>query len=147
MNCSKCILAIFYCTCNPAGLQMNSVCIQCKDFALYKKWQNLFLQLLITPKTYGYAHLRHTSALVHWPILHNIILLQCTCIFVHALYTPEGDSCQNKKLSPFLTLGIALGSSSNLLIMKVVMDYAVGWISPHYILSEALDSFWQLCCI
>lgn len=105
MNCSKCILAIFYCTCTPAGLQMNSVCIQCKDFALYKKWQNLFLRLLITPKTYGFAHLRHTSALVHWPILHNIILLQCTCIFVHALYTPEGDSCQNKKSEPIFNLG------------------------------------------
>ena len=27
MNHSKCMLAIFYCTCTPAGLQMNSMCI------------------------------------------------------------------------------------------------------------------------
>ena len=104
MNCSKCILAIFYCTCTPAGLQMNSVCIQCKDFA-YKKWQNLFLWLLMTPNTYGFAHLRHTSALVHWPILHNIILLLCTCIFCACTVYTRGWFVPEQKPEPIFNLG------------------------------------------
>ena len=145
MNCSKCILAIFYCTCTPAGLRMNSVCIQCKDFA-YKKWQNLFLWLLMTPKTYGFAHLRHTSALVHWPILHNIILLPCTCIFcIYTVYT-RGQFVPEQKTEPIFNLGHCSWKLKQL-IMKVVVDCAIGSISHHYIMSEALNSFWQRYCM
>ena len=129
-------------------LQMNSMCIKCKDFA-YKKWQNfLFLRLLITPKTYGFAHLRHTSALVHWPILHNIILLQCTCrciCYACTVYT-RGQFVPEQKTEPIFNLGHCSWKLKQL-IMKVVVDYAIGSISHHYTMSEALNSFWQRYCI
>ena len=45
-----------------------------------------------------------------------------------------------QKTEPIFNLGHCSWKLKQL-IMKVVMDYAIGSISPHYILSEALDSF------
>lgn len=105
-----------------------------------------FLWLLVTPKTYGFAHLRHTSSLVHWPILHNIILLPCTCIFCACTVYDRGRFLPEQKTEPIFNLGHCSWKLKQL-IMKVVVDYAIGSISHHYIMSEALNSFWQRYCI
>lgn len=88
----------------------------------------------------------HTSALVHWPILHNIILSQCTCIFCACTVYTRREFVPEQKLETIFNLGPCSWKLKQL-IMKVVVDYAVGSISHHYIMSEALNSFWQLCYI
>ena len=133
---------------HPCRSYRWTACASSVKIFAYKKWQNLFLRLLITPKTYGFAHLRHTSALVHWPILHNIILLQCTCrciCYACTVYT-RGQFVPEQKTEPIFNLGHCSWKLKQL-IMKVVVDYAIGSISHHYTMSEALNSFWQRYCI
>ena len=51
-----------------------------------------------------------------------------------------------QKTEPIFNLGHCSWKCKQL-IMKVVVDYAVGSTPHHCIMSEALNSFCQLCCV
>ena len=65
----------------------------------------------------------------------------CACtVYARGRFVPE------QKTEPIFNLGHCSWKLKQL-IMKVVVDYAIGSISHHYIISEALNSFWQRYCI